>query len=312
MVPPRFARPILQSLLILLVFMSWMAMPATAWCQNGRTPLDDFFQNFMRMTPQQRAELQKVEVPWKVEEDQGRQTFESYRRYLRQSDITLSDQSEDARYVQQLVARIHPHMKHARRYRQLHVYIADSPEVDARSIPGGYLIFYRGLLEFAESEAALVGIIGHELSHLDRGHQLKPIRQMLQAQRRLSRADRLNLGDFFSLGQGMMNSFHPFHPEEEEEADQDGLQWMHQVGYDGRELARLFQRLAERPRPGAAAAMPAFLRTHPLYPDRAAATLRHLQHLQRVAPRDDLVIGKEALAERSPAEMPDRRRRGRR
>ncbi len=301
-----------SSLLALLVFACILSFTSTAWSQRGSNPLDDFFQNFMKMTPRQRAELQKVEVPWKIEEDQGRQTFESYRRSLRQSDITLSDQSEDARYVQQLVDRIHPHMKHARRYRKLHVYVADSPEVDARSIPGGYLIFYRGLLEFAESEAALVGIIGHELSHLDRGHQLKPIRQMIQAQNRLSRADRLNLGDFFSLGQGMMNSFHPFHPEEEEEADQDGLQWMHQVGYDGQELARLFQRLGERPRPDAPAAMPNFLRTHPLFPDRAAMTLRHFQQLQRAAPRDDLVIGKEALAERSPAELPERRRRGRR
>ena len=38
--------------------------------------------------------------------------------------------------------------------------------------PGGTLIFFRGILDFAGSEAALVGVIGHELSHLDHGHQL--------------------------------------------------------------------------------------------------------------------------------------------
>ena len=70
-------------------------------------------------------------------------------------------------------------MNHARRYRQVQVYVADSSEVDAQSIPGGCLVFHRGLLDVAESEAARVGIIGHELSHLDRRHQLKPIQQMI-------------------------------------------------------------------------------------------------------------------------------------
>jgi predicted Zn-dependent protease len=306
--PPSFGR--LAHLWLTALFgLAWLVSThEVAWSQNPKTPFDNFFENFMRMTPRQRAELQEIEVPWKVEQDQGRQTFESYRRYLQNSGITLSDSNPDARYVQTLAARVHPHMKHARRYRQLNVYIAESGEVDARSIPGGYLIFHRGLLEFAESEAALVGIIGHELSHLDRGHQMKPIRQMIRAQNQLARADRLNPGDFISLGQNMMNSFHPFHPEEEEEADQDGIEWMHRIGYDARELARLFRHLGERPRRGAAAGMPAFLRTHPLFPDRAATTLRYFQRLQRTSPREDLVVGREALTKRIPATMPKKGR----
>jgi hypothetical protein len=34
------------------------------------------------------------------------------------------------------------------------------------------LVFFRGFLETAGNEAAVVGIVGHELSHLDRGHHL--------------------------------------------------------------------------------------------------------------------------------------------
>lgn len=151
---------------------------------------------------------------------------------------------------------------------------------------------------------------GHELSHLDRKHQLKSVQQWIRTSNQLSRANRMNLGDFFSLGQNMMNSFHPFHPEEE--ADLDGVQWMHRLGYDARELARLYQRLGERPRRGAAAGMPAFLRTHPLFPDRASTTLRHQRLMQRRMPRNNLVIGREALAKREPAELPGPRRGRRR
>ena len=41
------------------------------------------------------------------------------------------------------------------RRRSAFAHVADGPDVDARSIPGGYLVFHRGLLDFAESEAAL-------------------------------------------------------------------------------------------------------------------------------------------------------------
>jgi hypothetical protein len=282
-----------------------LLLPAPLQAQNRQFSMDEFFGNWMRMSPQERAELRKVDVPWQVERDQGRQTFESYRQYLWQNGVGLSDSSPDARYVQQLVARVHPLMTNARRYRQLEVYVADSDEVDARSIPGGYLIFHRGLLEFAESEAALVGIIGHELAHLDRKHQLKPFQQWIRARSQFSRPNQLNISDFFSLGRNMMNSFHPFHPEEEEEADLDGVTWMHRLGYDARELGRLFQQLAERPKGDAAAVMPAFLRTHPLFPDRAAMSWRQAQQLQRGSRRANWVIGREALAERVPAELPE-------
>lgn len=284
-----------------------------AFGQDLPFAMDDFFRNWMRMTPDQREQLRNVDVPWQIERDQGRATFEAYRRQLEQRGVRLSDDSPDARYLQELVARVRPLMRNSRRYRRIEVYVADAAEVDARSIPGGYLVFHRGLLDFAESEAALVGIVGHELSHLDRKHQLKPVQQWILANDRLGRADRMRPADFVSLGMGMMHSFHPFHPEEEEEADLDGVEWMHRLGYDARELARLFQRLAERGRGNGPANLPPFLRTHPLFPDRAAMVLRHYRLMQKQLPRAELVAGREALAARAPAALPGQRPgRGRR
>ena len=48
---------------------------------------------------------------------------------------------------------------------------------DAFSVPGGDLLFSQGLLETAGNEAALMGVVCHELAHLDRGHQLLELRR---------------------------------------------------------------------------------------------------------------------------------------
>ena len=63
------------------------------------------------------------------------------------------------------------------------VFWADSKETDARAFPGGSIVVMRGLVEFAQSEAALVGVLAHELSHIDHGHQLRQARAMKLAKR---------------------------------------------------------------------------------------------------------------------------------
>ena len=48
-------------------------------------------------------------------------------------------------------------------------------------------MFFQGLLELAGGEAAVLGIVGRELSHLDRGHVLKRFRCIKLPQRTLAR-----------------------------------------------------------------------------------------------------------------------------
>lgn len=287
----------LVCLLVLGTPGAWAQLPIPAEAES-------FLQDLLRLTPQQREELQKVEVPWRTEQDFGRQLLLGYQQNLRRQGIQWSDRNRDARYLRGLVQRIRPLMSQAARYRQIQVYVVNVPDVDARSVPGGYLLFSRGLLEFAESEAALMGIVGHEISHLDRRHQLKPIQQQIRAQNYLAGPREPDAAEFFDLGQSMMKSFHPFHPDEEAEADRDGVDWMYRLGYDPRELARLFQRLADRPA-GPNAPLPGFLQTHPLFPRRAQAVLEQYQRLQRADPRENLSVGREALAKRTPAPQLD-------
>jgi beta-barrel assembly-enhancing protease len=49
--------------------------------------------------------------------------------------------------------------------------IIDQPEIlNAFALPGGSIYLYTGLLTFLDSEAALAGVIGHEIAHAERRH----------------------------------------------------------------------------------------------------------------------------------------------
>lgn len=48
--------------------------------------------------------------------------------------------------------------------------VVEGDQVNAFSLPGGYLYFYEGLLNYAESDDELAGVIGHEISHASFRH----------------------------------------------------------------------------------------------------------------------------------------------
>lgn len=48
--------------------------------------------------------------------------------------------------------------------------IIDKDILNAFALPGGYLYVYTGLLSYLDSEAALAGVLGHEIAHAERRH----------------------------------------------------------------------------------------------------------------------------------------------
>jgi predicted Zn-dependent protease len=53
---------------------------------------------------------------------------------------------------------------------QWHFTVVDSPDVNAFSLPGGYVYLTRGLMAYLNSEAELAGVIGHEIGHISARH----------------------------------------------------------------------------------------------------------------------------------------------
>jgi predicted Zn-dependent protease len=50
--------------------------------------------------------------------------------------------------------------------------------LNAFATPGGYVYVYTGLLKYLDSEAALAGVIGHEIAHAERRHATQRITEM--------------------------------------------------------------------------------------------------------------------------------------
>jgi len=266
---------------------------------------DEFFEQFVpKPTQEDEEDLAKVNISKADEERLGQEMVNSYLDYLKRERIKVVHKGDDVDYLKALVATLQPLMENAERYRKIDVYIVKSAVPDARSFPGGTLFFYEGLLRLAESEAALVGVVGHELSHLDHGHQLIVLKQSRMLQQFF--APSTGVPNFFSLGTQMMRMMsRPFRPQDEQTADADAVAWMYEAGYDPREFASLLLRLRERIPLKESVPMPAFLRTHPPTRERSEAVLAKLDELQKKNPKPHLYLGRANLDQRIPRSEKD-------
>ena len=299
---------------LLSVFLLMLLVPASSsWGQAFPFPfkfefdvpfkVDDFSDPFMKKIfgepGADKQELAKINVSIADERKVGENQFQAYRKYLESQKIQLTTQGRDVVYLKKLVARLRPLMQNQQRYPEIRIHVARSSITDARSFPGGQVIVYRGLLGFVENEAALVGILGHELSHIDRQHQLQKLRNARLAESKLNEGA-VGLNKFFNVGQLMMKSFMtPFSSELEKEADLDGARWCFQLGYDPLEMAQVFRRLHERDQ-GRQVPLPSFLRSHPFHIDRFKAIQDERNRLVDSSPDRHLEIGRANLRQRKP------------
>ncbi len=281
---------------IWLAFVGTYLLVSQAWAQPP-----DLFGPFGKPAPRDRQRLERVAIDVRQERRIGDQQFQAFRSQLESQKIRLLTTGKDHRYVTQLVNAVRPLMSNKQRYPSIEVYLAVTEQTDARAFPGGRVIVTTGMLEYARSEAALVGVLAHELSHIDRGHQLEQLRSFLAAQQTFQ-SGRFSLEEMMAGTRLMMNAFaRPFRPEQETVADEDAVRWMMQLGYQPAEFASLFRRMAERDQ-GRAQVVPGFLRSHPLHRDRLRAVSEYAdkQARQTGVNLKKLHVGRENLAGRRP------------
>lgn len=143
-------------------------------------------------------------------------------------------------------------------------YIADTEEVNAFAIPGGYVVANTGLLKLADSAEEVAGVIAHEVQHVEQRHSLENIIYDLGWQASLA----LIVGDASSLWvtQALTElSGLKFSRELEADADLKGLDALHRAGIAPQGLASFFEKLAKEE----GADIPSFLSTHPASDQRS-------------------------------------------
>jgi predicted Zn-dependent protease len=251
---------------------------------------ENFVPGFVKeISPQERARLAQIEIEWRDEQRYGAQILENYESQLRLKQKSVVRRGRDVTYLQTLIGTLQPLMQNAQRYKVIRIGIVPLEQPDAYSIPGGDILVTTGLIDSAGSEGALVGVLAHELSHLDRGHQLLPLKQ----------SKTMAQGFDWRQLQSMAAIMKPFHPELEQEADNDAFRWMVAAGYDPRELAHLLESWDQQQNSQAPwiDVIPGFVKSHPDAGRRAKSLIEKYSALPNQA---DLYIGHENLKRRIP------------
>ena len=126
-----------------------------------------------------------------------------------------------------------------------HFAVIDSNIVNAFATPGGYVFVYTGLLKQMDNESELGAVLAHEISHVVARHGIK----RLQAAMGVSLAEQLVFGknpgimaQAVNIGLGL--TFAEYSRENENEADNYGIQYMIKAGYDPQASITMFEKLA--------------------------------------------------------------------
>ncbi|MBI4798331.1 MAG: M48 family metalloprotease [Desulfarculus sp.] len=158
--------------------------------------------------------------------------------------------------------------------------VADSGDLNAFALPGGYIFFFRGMITALDSEAELAGILGHEISHVSHRHlahrmeNTAPLNAAMLAGMlagvalgALGKSPQMGQALTFGSLAGGIQAHLAFSRDDEEQADYAGFRLMTGLGYPGQEMAVSFNRIWRVERI-MGAEVPNYLRSHPTSPQR--------------------------------------------
>jgi len=157
--------------------------------------------------------------------------------------------------------------------------------INAFSLPGGPIFINTALIEAADNEAQLAGVISHEMSHVVLRHGTNQAsKQNLVALPALLAGALMGdslLGQLARVGInfGANSALLKFSRSDEAEADYNGAEIMADAGYNPLELANFFEKLEAKA--GHQGALVQFLSDHPNPGNRVAAMHEELQYMPR-------------------------------
>lgn len=150
--------------------------------------------------------------------------------------------------------------------------VIDSADINAFAAPGGYVLITKGLYVNLQNEAQLAGVLGHEIAHVVKKHQLK----VMQKQQLLSagtdwikeKFGKKNKLAEKAIGTGAEISARGLDKDAEFEADRMGMILAARAGYEVYGLSEVLQTMGQiKPSDDSVALL---FKTHPAPDERLA------------------------------------------
>jgi predicted Zn-dependent protease len=172
-------------------------------------------------------------------------------------------------------------------------YLVDSPEVNAFAIPGGHIYVNRGLVEAADEQAELAGVLGHEIAHVTERHGLEQMEKQQGAGLLITLVYTVlgrepGLVEQVAIQGGGAAIFAKYGRDAEREADQEAIETVVAAGFHPEGVATFFEELLreQQSQPGQ---VEKWFSTHPTSAERvreARAMIGTLGALDRELLRD--------------------------
>jgi Zn-dependent protease with chaperone function len=166
--------------------------------------------------------------------------------------------------------------------------VVNASDINAFSLPGGYMYVNRGLIEAARSEPELAGVLAHEMAHVALRHGTHQASKAYMTQAGIGILGGLlgrggNPSQVFQVlgGLGLNALFLKFSRDDEYQADTVGAQIMARAGYDPRAMADFFQILRNEQRSNPSR-LAQFFSDHPAPADREARIRQEAQRIGAV------------------------------
>ena len=223
-------------------------------CTNGQFSTSSF-----------RRQLGNLFVPPPVEYPLGQrisQRVEQRQPLLRDANIQA--------YVQQVGGRVAQYAAMDRPDVRFEFKVLDKPDtVNAFAVPGGHIYVFSGLLLAAENESELAGVLAHETGHIVGRHSANQMaaRYGIEMLYQIAVGEQpqqiVQIATQFAA-RGAMSKFSR---DDEREADQYGVKYMTEAGYDPRGMVSFFRKLLAM-RKQSPTVVETVLATHPTTEER--------------------------------------------
>jgi predicted Zn-dependent protease len=178
-----------------------------------------------------------------------------------------------------------------------HYLVLDTKDPLAYSAPGGFIFISRGLIGFMNTEEELSCVLAHEVAHVSKKHGLSAIKQsrlmdafgILVAEGKKYSSDEIQ--KLATIYEGALDDIvtmlieKGYSRQQEGEADQFGVRYAAQAGYDPRGLTAFLDTLSIREGKSSQVGL---VKSHPDPADRATALKRYL-HEQGIGGQADPV-----------------------